>query len=86
MSTTVAPTESKWIPLPTYQCLVTVSASVAPGESGGGAFRLSIPGVDGDQTVADGTPWTLDYPCLGFADAHVTNTGATSLVFTTSPE
>ena len=85
METTVDPTESVWVPLPPVQMMMAVSAVIADGQSGGGAFHLSLPGLDKDYAVVDGVPWTLDFPNLGVVDARVTNTGSTTLVFT-SPD
>lgn len=85
VSTTVAPSESKWLPLPQYMCEVTVSAVLAPGETGSGSFHFRVPAIESDYTVTEGEPWSLAFQNLGVVDAFVTNTGTTTLVFT-SPD
>jgi len=84
MQTTVAPSEFASLPMPQVMSVATVTAVVAPGESGGGAFRFGVPGLENaDHTVADGDTWSLTFQNLGVVNPSVVNTGTTSLVFTT---
>lgn len=85
MQTNVDPSTSEWVPLPPVQRVMSISAQIADGQSGGGSFLIRLPGIDMNVVVNDGVPWSLDFPNLGVVDAYVTNTGATSLVFT-SPD
>lgn len=84
MQTSVAPSEIATLPMPQYMGVVEVTAVVAPGESGGGTFKFSVPGVENiDHTVADGDTWALTFQNLGVVSPVVQNTGSTNLVFTT---
>lgn len=84
MQTTVAPSEIASLPMPQVMSVATVTAVVAPGESGGGAFIFGVPGVETiEHTVADGDTWSLTFQNLGVVSPSVKNTGSTSLVFTT---
>lgn len=70
--------------MPQVMSVATVTAVVAPGESGGGVFLFSVPGIErAEHTVADGDTWTLTFQNLGFVNPNVQNTGSTNLVFTT---
>jgi hypothetical protein len=83
--TPIAVGETKAVPLPQPPQRVTLSASVAVGESGGGSFDVSASSLSKKSyAVPAGAPWSLNTESR-VSFIVVTNTGTTAIVFTTTP-